>query len=89
MRRARIAARGADAEAGAQPVEDRRQHVAALIVGAEPIGPAGRRVLARRQAPVEQIERGEVVGVLRRDQRREDRDHQDHREDDEPGHGDA
>ncbi len=80
---------GTDAEAGAQPVEDRRQHVAALIVGAEPIDAAGRGALARRQAAVEQVERGQIVRVLRRDQRREDRDQQDQREDEQPGHGDT
>ena len=39
----------ADAERDAQAVEDRRQHVAALVVGAEPERAAGRAPASRRQ----------------------------------------
>ena len=78
----------ADAETDAQPVEDRRQHVAALVVGAEPERPAGGRLGPRRQPAVHDVELREVVRVLRRDQRREQREQQDHAEQHEAEHRD-
>ena len=75
--------RGADtdAEGDAQAVEDAGEHVAALVVGAERVGVAGGRCGTRRQAAVHDVELREVVGVLRRDQRGEDRREADQDED--------
>ncbi len=63
----------ADAERDAQAVEDAREHVAALVVGAEPERVARHRLAARRHAAVHDVELVKVVGVLRRDQRRRQR----------------
>jgi len=79
-------ARRADAEARAQAVEDRREHVAALIIGAEPVGHPRCRALAGRETPVEQVELGEIVRVLRRHEGRAQGKEEDRRKDEEPGH---
>ena len=66
---------GADEQADAHAVEDRRQHVARLAVGAQPVDHlAVARDGARRHLGVEQVEAGDVERVLRRDPGREQGD---------------
>jgi hypothetical protein len=81
---------GAHEQADPHAVKDRRQHVARLAVGAQPVdhlAVAGDR--ARRHLGVEQVEACDVERVLRRDpgceqgDERRDR-HQDEAEDGEP-----
>ncbi|MNZ93138.1 hypothetical protein D3C78_1121950 [compost metagenome] len=64
-------------QADAQAVHDRRVQVAPLAVRAQPVGEAmllaGR---SRGQAGIEHVQLHQVIGVLRRDERREQR-HQD------------
>ncbi len=67
-------------QAGAQPVEDGAEHVAALRVGAQPVGEAGHAFGARRQPVVHDVERGEVVRVLRREEGGQHDDQQQHDE---------
>jgi hypothetical protein len=82
----------ADEQAEAQAVEDRRHHVAALLIGAEPIELAVEAALARRQHVVHDVQLSEIIRVLRRNPGREDRhDDQQHdqceRTDREPAFG--
>ena len=78
-------ARDAHEERDADAVEDRRQHVAALVVGAEPVGLAGgSRALSGRELGIEHVELREVVGVLRRDERRRQRERADEHEERQP-----
>ncbi len=80
-------AHGPHAHADAQAVEDGGQDVAALVVRAEQEGHAGAGLLARGEARIEHIQLGQIVRILRRDPRRDDRhddddgqhDHADHR----------
>ena len=60
------------AEADAQAVENRRQHVAPLVVAAQPERHAVQALAARRQLRIHDVERRQVVRVLRRHQRRAD-----------------
>ena len=67
----------ADQQRHARAEKDRREHVAALIVGAEQEHAAGHGArLARLGEAVHQVERGGIEGILRRDPRREDRGEQ-------------
>ena len=70
----------ADHERNAQPVEDCRQHVAALVVRAEPEASAIGRGRPGRQPAVHDVELRQVVWILRRDDRREDRREHDQRQ---------
>src|SRR4029077_1593045 len=56
------------------------EHVPALIVRAENIRVSDHRFRARRQAPVHDVELREVIGILRRDPTREDRQQRDDHE---------
>ena len=73
----------------AQPVQDRREQVAPLRVGAQPMGEALAAHITWRAAGIHQHEVGEVVGVLRRDPRRQQRQQHDQREHHEGDNGDA
>ena len=72
----------ADGQGDAKPVHDAGQHVPPLVVGAEPEGrgPVARDA-ARLDPSIHDVEHGEVVGVLRRDPGREDREQHDDGED--------
>ena len=69
-----------------QAVEDSRPHVAALRICAEPMREAVRADEARRAARIAEHEIGEVVRVLRRDQRRQQSDRDDGEHDGERRH---
>ena len=57
----------ADEERDAQAVEDGRQDVASLFVGAEKEGRLALRLPDRGQAAVHELELGRIEGILRRD----------------------
>src|SRR5690606_17959767 len=60
--------RQAHHQADAQAVQNGAEHVAALVVGAQQVNLAVHRGGAWRQAAVEQVQVGEVVGVVRREE---------------------
>ncbi|MNQ99681.1 hypothetical protein D3C85_1154280 [compost metagenome] len=70
-------------QADAQAVDDGRVQVTPLAIGAQPVGEAMLHAFgARREPGIEHVELHQVIGVLRRDERREYRhqhhDQQDH-----------
>ncbi|AEK63822.1 hypothetical protein CFU_3999 [Collimonas fungivorans Ter331] len=78
----------ADHHRNAYTVQYRRQHVAALVVGAEQVGHAAvDRCLARLQARIHHIQLGQVVGILGRDNGREYRRQHDQHQQHEPRGG--
>ena len=77
-----------DAEADPETVENRRQHVASLVVGAQPKGAARGGGRSGRQPAVHHVELRQVVRILRRDQRGEERKKQNQTKQREPEHGD-
>ena len=79
----------AHAQTDAQAVKDRRQHVAALIVGAEQEGPTRTTLATGREFAVHDVELREVVRVLRRDHWRADRDGEGQQQHDQRGDRDA
>ena len=64
-------------QAGAQAVQNGGENVAPRCVGAEPVHIAARSGLTWHQACGGQVQRGLVVGVLRRDKRRQHGCHDD------------
>ena len=62
-----------NAKTDAQAVKNRRQHVTALIIGAEQKGSAGDAFGTGRELAVHDVELRQIVRVLRRDQRRTNR----------------
>jgi hypothetical protein len=57
----------AHAKADAQPVHHRGEHVAPERIATEQIEVSGRSARAGRQAAIDDIERGQIIRILRRD----------------------
>ena len=69
----RHGAEGAHPKRGAQAVKNAREHVASLVVRAEQEAAPGGRGLARRQLGIQDVQLRQVVGVLRRNPGRQQR----------------
>jgi len=65
----------------ARAVEDRRQHISALIVGAEQVRQPAVGEPGRGQQRIVQRQRGQIEGTVRRDPRRENRAEDHHHRD--------
>lgn len=72
-----------DDQADPQTVENSGKHVAPLIVRAEQESEAGGRLRSRRHAAIHYVKLHQVVGILRRQHRREDRQQDDKDDQDE------
>jgi hypothetical protein len=81
------AGENADRERNPQTVEDRREQVATRAIGAKPERHARHRLLAGRQSRIQHVDLAEIVGVLRRNEGREQRKGDDCSEHDQCGRG--
>ena len=63
----------ADQQRDARAVHDRREDVAALVVGAERKAAVAARLPGRRLEGIEQVQRLQIEGIVRRDERRQKR----------------